>query len=98
MDSPPPVVTTCFFYWSADHRDLHSFPTRRSSDLTSQELLPERMTPPARATRAAAAATVRGKPMPVWWRTLREKETASAAPASSWRTRRASGQIGRAHV
>src|SRR5688572_32066309 len=22
-----------FFYWYADHRDLHSFPTRRSSDL-----------------------------------------------------------------
>src|SRR5438552_5465293 len=24
-----------FFYWSVDHRDLHSFPTRRSSDLTT---------------------------------------------------------------
>src|SRR5438876_5890304 len=24
----------CFLYCSADHRDLHSFPTRRSSDLT----------------------------------------------------------------
>src|SRR5438445_2003510 len=23
----------CFFYCSVDHRDLHSFPTRRSSDL-----------------------------------------------------------------
>src|SRR5437763_5407896 len=23
-----------FFQWFADHRDLHSFPTRRSSDLT----------------------------------------------------------------
>src|SRR5437867_6902644 len=23
-----------FFKWSGDHRDLHSFPTRRSSDLT----------------------------------------------------------------
>src|SRR5437867_9465242 len=22
-----------FFYWSTTHRDLHSFPTRRSSDL-----------------------------------------------------------------
>src|SRR5437868_12728045 len=22
-----------FFYWYGDHRDLHSFPTRRSSDL-----------------------------------------------------------------
>src|SRR5689334_25134997 len=26
-----------FFYWSGDHRDLHSFPTRRSSDLTMLE-------------------------------------------------------------
>src|SRR5437588_9077876 len=24
-----------FFYWYGDHRDLHSFPTRRSSDLGS---------------------------------------------------------------
>src|SRR5690349_23096779 len=24
---------SCFFYCSGDHRDLHSFPTRRSSDL-----------------------------------------------------------------
>src|SRR5207302_8072950 len=24
-----------FFYWSPDHPDLHSFPTRRSSDLSS---------------------------------------------------------------
>src|SRR5437899_4684742 len=23
-----------FFYWYGDHRDLHSFPTRRSSDLS----------------------------------------------------------------
>src|SRR5439155_26089659 len=32
------LSTTCilsfFFYCYADHRDLHSFPTRRSSDLT----------------------------------------------------------------
>src|SRR5438477_9459509 len=25
-----------FFSWSGDHRDLHSFPTRRSSDLISK--------------------------------------------------------------
>src|SRR5438477_4380993 len=24
-----------FFYWSGDHRALHSFPTRRSSDLVA---------------------------------------------------------------
>src|SRR5438270_8425915 len=28
----------CFFYCYGDHRDLHSFPTRRSSDLTGQVL------------------------------------------------------------
>src|SRR5439155_8783264 len=29
-----PVWHYCpFFHWSADHPDLHSFPTRRSSDL-----------------------------------------------------------------
>src|SRR5690606_41386430 len=29
------LFSCCFllFYWSADHRHLHSFPTRRSSDL-----------------------------------------------------------------
>src|SRR5688572_31110514 len=27
-----------FFYCSADHRDLHSFPTRRSSDLTKPSI------------------------------------------------------------
>src|SRR5437773_12138531 len=26
-------VLVFFFYWSGHHRDLHSFPTRRSSDL-----------------------------------------------------------------
>src|SRR5689334_15982744 len=31
-----------FFYWSRDHRDLHSFPTRRSSDLSRALLGPER--------------------------------------------------------
>src|SRR5437867_10385174 len=29
-----------FFYCSAHHRDLHSFPTRRSSDLTVQWAAP----------------------------------------------------------
>src|SRR5439155_24452331 len=29
----PSLTATLFFYRSRDHRDLHSFPTRRSSDL-----------------------------------------------------------------
>src|SRR5688572_32359512 len=28
-----PLTAVFFFYWYGDHRDLHSFPTRRSSDL-----------------------------------------------------------------
>src|SRR5690349_22678516 len=32
-----------FFYWSGDHRDLHSFPTRRSSDLKAHERLVARL-------------------------------------------------------
>src|SRR5215204_231918 len=27
----------CFFYWYGDHRDLHSFPPRRSSDLRTPD-------------------------------------------------------------
>src|SRR5436305_5169420 len=33
--SCPSIALFFFFYFSAHHRDLHSFPTRRSSDLTS---------------------------------------------------------------
>src|SRR5690242_21896294 len=29
-------VYNLFFYYAVDHRDLHSFPTRRSSDLTDR--------------------------------------------------------------
>src|SRR6266540_757701 len=38
---PPPVVSVgaIFFQCRGDHRDLHSFPTRRSSDLASADLL-----------------------------------------------------------
>src|SRR5439155_12923189 len=41
-----------FFSRSADHRDLHSFPTRRSSDLAtmSHSQLPMRATPCASAS------------------------------------------------
>src|SRR5690606_41302636 len=39
-------ILPCFFYCCGAHRDLHSFPTRRSSDLTqsaAQILAPERL-------------------------------------------------------
>src|SRR5439155_12766291 len=32
---PHPTPSLFFFYSTGDHRDLHSFPTRRSSDLWS---------------------------------------------------------------
>src|SRR6516165_11246717 len=35
-----------FFYCSRDHRDLHSFPTRRSSDLTARIAPAVRPVPP----------------------------------------------------
>src|SRR5439155_20392507 len=40
------IVFSCFlffFYGSGDHRDLHSFPTRRSSDLYAHDELPRLM-------------------------------------------------------
>src|SRR5206468_11083796 len=36
VPSSPPLLSTFFFYCSGHHRDLHSFPTRRSSDLPSR--------------------------------------------------------------
>src|SRR5437867_12097742 len=33
-----PLLFCFFFYWYTDNRDLHSFPTRRSSDLCSFEI------------------------------------------------------------
>src|SRR5205807_10048129 len=33
MSSSLLLSTICLFHFSGDHRDLHSFPTRRSSDL-----------------------------------------------------------------
>src|SRR5262249_56218736 len=40
--SPPPAVTSlCFLHRPPPHRYLPSFPTRRSSDLLGQRLLPQ---------------------------------------------------------
>src|SRR5438034_11352498 len=38
LDDPAVGLASCFFFYSClDHRDLHSFPTRRSSDLTLEK-------------------------------------------------------------
>src|SRR5437867_5348225 len=47
-----------FFYCSAHHRDLHSFPTRRSSDLDYREVKPMDATSAARAFDAVSAARI----------------------------------------
>src|SRR5690348_17660536 len=36
-ETAPPSLSLFFFQSSGDHRDLHSFPTRRSSDLGQPE-------------------------------------------------------------
>src|SRR5690606_41809371 len=42
----PLLFRSFLFYCSAHHRDLHSFPTRRSSDLRSSSPVKETLTPP----------------------------------------------------
>src|SRR5476649_602611 len=37
-EEPVPPSWSFFFYWYGDHRDLHSFPTRRSSDLRQHQI------------------------------------------------------------
>src|SRR5437868_12744180 len=54
-----PTHTQYFFYRSDDHRDLHSFPTRRSSDLysiTNRSAAAVHMT--AAVTKSASGITV----------------------------------------
>src|SRR5205085_11609676 len=61
--SIPPFSSSFFFYCSGPHRDLHSFPTRRSSDLARRtprarrarrRSAPRRDSPPAAADATAA--------------------------------------------
>src|SRR5438034_9059881 len=47
-----------FFYFSGDHRDLHSFPTRRSSDLNDRAFLYSQ--PAFQRLRESTAAQVDG--------------------------------------
>src|SRR5687768_18255638 len=56
----PLTFSSFFFYLYADHRDLHSFPTRRSSDLSSHRSIPCRANssasrPPSTSSRAPSA-------------------------------------------
>src|SRR5262245_65747353 len=45
---PPAFFVLFFFYCSGDHPDLHSFPTRRSSDLASASKPPSAPSSPMR--------------------------------------------------
>src|SRR5438445_2845326 len=49
-----------FFYWHGDHLDLHSFPTRRSSDLFSRRRA--KSSPPSIDYFAAALTTPSRRP------------------------------------
>src|SRR5205809_1063243 len=40
MSTSSSSFSSFFFLWSGDHRDLHSFPTRRSSDLIAYYVHP----------------------------------------------------------
>src|SRR5690606_41155063 len=53
---PSSVTVSCFAYCAGDHPDLHSFPTRRSSDLAVADLGSER---PHHLLRLAHAVTGR---------------------------------------
>src|SRR6266852_9134466 len=48
-----------FFYCSGHHRDLHSFPTRRSSDLSPRNARPPPPTAPENRTSRGAAISSR---------------------------------------
>src|SRR5438132_13821258 len=69
-----------FFYLSADHRDLHSFPTRRSSDLEprsraqfSSSIPPRRFWVPEYT--AERHTDVVGHPKPPWRNRRSEEHT-----------------------
>src|SRR5207248_9475448 len=77
--TPPSFFHFFFFYCYADHRDLHSFPTRRSSDLYLRQARGERgrkaagragaarIQPPAHARHVAAPRTT--------WRRRRDRKS-----------------------
>src|SRR5690606_42134908 len=71
VTAPPVLMTHPFFLIAyGDHVDLHSFPTRRSSDLTmnerenrwSPEARPERTEPPESAVAHSARGTAHPAP------------------------------------
>src|SRR5690606_41823073 len=81
---PPPLPPFFFFHCSGAHRDLHSFPTRRSSDLSSVTATASLCSNSPRSSSAAVAeeglqvrssagprrhwAGGRGWPAARWWR------------------------------
>src|SRR5436305_2576315 len=50
------LLSSLFFYSSGDHPDLHSFPTRRSSDLRTTAMSRSRCRRAARISRPAVSA------------------------------------------
>src|SRR5207248_11745370 len=71
----PSCCSLFFFTGSGDHRDLHSFPTRRSSDLSSPapKLRTSRATEPRLAAICVPTSTTRQRSM----KSLRSEEHTS---------------------
>src|SRR5438034_11168838 len=82
------IFSSLFFYDSADHRDLHSFPTRRSSDLT------------ARVTSGESKMSLRPRTIPAF-RSLSSRNVGSKSPhtpAGTWSTDRKSTRLNSSHT
>src|SRR5690606_41728294 len=70
-----------FFFFESyrDHRDLHSFPTRRSSDLTSSRI----STPTITGRRCSRSSTPRSRGGRSRWRPSRRRDRKSTRLNSS---------------
>src|SRR5262245_65800063 len=74
---PSPIVSPCslllvFFQSDADPRGLHSFPTRRSSDLTSGRDM--RSAPMVAIVSTSASMSAGGRPTSMRWSTRSRSE------------------------
>src|SRR5699024_11409160 len=86
---PPPSIAFFLFEGSRDHRDLHSFPTRRSSDLkrlleTDPPLVPYRRADPAGSARSEEHTSELQSRFDLVCRLLLEKKKRPTDGRRSW--------------
>src|SRR5207253_10055540 len=81
--TPPPYYVSFFFYSSRHHRDLHSFPTRRSSDLFATALAPSPPCPPS-SRPVPTGARASGPVGPRWLRDRKSTRLNSSHVAISY--------------